>query len=160
MKRTFTSLVAAAAVSLTASAFAQSATTTAKASDKDDMTITGCVEKNKSGGYWLMESRESASAGAASTTTAPKGTSGSASTTSGAATTTAGDKAARSASSHHYWNLDNAHDIDKYVNQQVRVTGRAKNSTSGDEVKGTTGPETQARDFHVKSVQPTGGSCK
>jgi len=117
------------------------------------MTLTGCVEKNKSGGYWLRETSAGAAAGAASSTTG----------TSGAATTTADNKdkkEARGASAHRMWNLENAHEIDKFANQTVQVTGRAKNSTSGDEVKGTTGRETEARDFHVESVRLVSASCQ
>jgi hypothetical protein len=166
MKRTITSFVAAAAVSMTLPLFAQqsSSTTTAGQSasttaDKDDMTLTGCVQKNKSGGYWLMTR-----AGAPSSP-APTGTSGSATTTAGAATTTAGaaattaDKTASGASGSQFWNLENAKDIEKYANQTIQVTGHAKDSKSGDEVKGTTGSESEARDFDVKSVRPVASSC-
>jgi hypothetical protein len=175
MKRTFTSFIAAAAVSMSLPLFAQSSSTTGGQSatsttagssstttsrqasttseSSKNMTLTGCVQKNKSGGYWLMESRAGASAGASSSTTAPKGT-------SGAATTTADDKKdAGRASAHRFWNLENAHDIDKFENQTVQVTGRAKDSTSGDEVKGTTGRETEAQDFHVESVKMVSASC-
>jgi hypothetical protein len=179
MKRTFTSFIAAAAVSVSLPLFAQSSTTTAGQSSTSttagsssttagrqssttadasakNMTLTGCVEKNKSGGYWLRETSAGAAAGASSSTTAPTGT-------SGAATTTADNKdknEARGASAHRMWNLENAHEIDKFANQTVQVTGRAKDSTSGDEVKGTTGRETEARDFHVESVRLVSASCQ
>jgi hypothetical protein len=178
MKRTFTSFIAAAAVSVSLPLFAQSSTTTAGQSSTSttagsssttagrqssttadasakNMTITGCVEKNKSGGYWLRETSAGA-AGASSSTTGPTGT-------TGAATTTADNKdkkEARGASAHQMWNLENSHDIDKFANQTVQVTGRAKDSTSGDEVKGTTGRETEARDFHVESVRLVSASCQ
>jgi hypothetical protein len=154
MKRTITSFVAAAAVSMTLPLFAQSSssttagaasTTTADAKDKDDVVLTGCVEKNKSGGFWLM-TRDGAA-----NSPAPTGT-------SGAATTA--DKTASGAPGNRYWNLENASDIEKYVNQTVQVTGRPKDSTSSDEVKGTKGPEAKARDFHVKSVQPIASTCR
>jgi hypothetical protein len=170
MKRTITSFIAATAVSMTLPLFAQSAasttagqasTTTADSKDKDEMVLTGCVEKNKSGGYWL-KTRDGATAGAAERT-APTGTSGSATTTAGAASTTgdktSGDKTASGAPGNRFWNLENAKDIDKYMNQTVEVTGRAKDSTSGDKIKGTTGSEIDARDFHVKSVRPVAASC-
>jgi hypothetical protein len=140
----------------------QSSTTTADAKDKDEIVLTGCVEKNKSGGYWLM-TRDGATNGAASP--APTGTTGSATTTAGAATTTAGaaavtrEKTASGAPGHRFWNLENAKDIERYANQTVEVTGHAKDSKSGDEVKGTTGSEIEARDFHVKSVRKISGSC-
>ena len=68
--------------------------------------MTGCVQKNKSGGYWLV-TRDGAAAAA------PIGTSGSATTTAGAAST-AGDKTASGAPGHRFWNLENASDIEKY----------------------------------------------
>jgi hypothetical protein len=163
MKRTITSFIAAAAVSMTLPVLAQqsSSTTTAGQSssttadhkdskDKDEITLTGCVQKNKSGGYWLL-TRDGATSAAS-----PTGTSGSAATTTAPV---AGEKTASGAPGHRFWNLQNASDIDKYVNQTVQVTGRAKESTSGDEVKGTTGSEINARDFHVESVRAVAGSC-
>jgi len=150
MKRTITSFVAAAAVSMTLPLFAQQPSTTTAGSasttaDKDEVTLTGCVEKNKSGGFWLM-TRDGAA-----NSPAPTGTSGGATTA---------DKTSSGAPGNRYWNLENASDIEKYVNQTVQVTGRPKDSTTGDEVKGTTGPEAKARDFHVKSVQPIAGTCR
>jgi hypothetical protein len=161
MKRTITSFIAAAAVSMTLPLFAQSSssTTAGQAStttaDKDEIALTGCVEKNKSGGYWLV-TRDGATAGAA--TAAPTGTSGAATPTAGAASTV-GEKTASGAPGHRFWNLENASDIEKYVNQTVQVTGRAQDSKSGDEIKGTTGSEIKARDFHVESVRPVAASC-
>jgi hypothetical protein len=166
MKRTITSFMAAAAVSMTLPVLAQQPASTTTAgqssattadSSKADMTLTGCVQKNKSGGYWLM-TRAGAAGGGASSTTAPTGTTGSATTTAGAASST-GDKTASGAPGGQFWNLENAKDIDKYVNQTVAVTGHAKDSKSGDEVKGTTGSESEARDFDVKSVRPVAASC-
>jgi hypothetical protein len=57
------------------------------------------------------------------------------------------------------WNLQNGHDLDQYVNQTIELTGRAKSSTSGDELKGTKGHEMEARDFDVKSVRRIAASC-
>jgi hypothetical protein len=42
----------------------------------------------------------------------------------------------------------------------VEVTGHPEKTTSGDEVKGTTGPEIKARDFDVKSVKVVARSCR
>jgi len=167
-----TSFVAAAAVSMTLPLFAQqsssttaagqsstttagqSSTTTADSKGKDEMTLTGCVEKNKSGGYWLL-TRDGAAGADPSAAAAPKGTSGSSSTTAPVAR----EKTASGAPGHRFWNLENASDIQKYANQMVEVTGHAKASRSGDEVKGTTGSEIEARDFDVKSVKMIAGSC-
>src|SRR5262245_58075905 len=131
MKRTMTSFVAAAAVSMTLPLFAQqssstttagqsstttagqSSTTTADSKSKDEMTLTGCVEKNKSGGYWLL-TRDGAAGGEARPA-APTGTSGSSSTTAPVAR----EKTASGAPGHRFWNLENASDIQKYANQMV-----------------------------------------
>lgn len=159
MHRTFIAACAASLISVGMPVLAQSTTTTAgqsgTRSDKET-TITGCLEKNKSGGFWLTEA-ESGS-GSSSTTTA--GTSGSAATTTGGSATTTGDKDMHRAMANHLWNLENGHDLDKYVNQKIEVTGRAKKDTSGDELKGTTGHEMQARDFDVKSVKVIASSCR
>jgi hypothetical protein len=160
MKRTITSFIAAAAVSMTLPVLAQqssstttagqSSTTTADSKDKDEITLTGCVQKNKSGGFWLL-TRDGATSSAS-----PTGTSGAAATTTAPV---ADEKTASGAPGHRFWNLENASDVEKYVNQTVQVTGKAKNSTSGDEVKGTTGSEINARDFHVNSMKAVAGSC-
>ena len=174
MKRTMLALMTASAMAMTVPVLGQSSTTTADASK--DMTITGCLVKNKSGGFWLTESRTGASAAASSaSTTAPNQastTTGSSSSTTAdrnAATTTGtagratasttADKDARQASAHGMWNLQHGHDLDQYLNQTIQVTGKAKDSTSGDEVKGTTGREMDARDFDVKSVRRVAASC-
>jgi hypothetical protein len=156
MKRTFIALCTASALGLAVPLIAQSTTTTAKYDDKDT-TITGCVQKNKSGGFWLTDAMP-ASKGSASSSTTASSTSGTTGTT-GSATTTADDKDISRAASHRMWNLENAHDLDRYVNQKIEVTGRAKKDTSGDELVGTTGREMQARDFDVKSVTLVATSC-
>jgi hypothetical protein len=163
MHRTFIAACAASLISVgmpvlaqsTTPAAGQSSTTTAKSSDKD-MTITGCLEKNKSGGFWLSE----AESGSPSSSTTTAGTSGSAATTTGGSATTTGDKDMHRAMANHLWNLENGHDLDKYVNQKIQVTGHAKKDTSGDELKGTKGHEMQARDFDVKSVTVIASSCR
>src|SRR4051794_38446076 len=123
MHRTFIAACAASLISVgmpvlaqsTTPAAGQSSTTTAKSSDKD-MTITGCLEKNKSGGFWLSE----AESGSPSSSTTTAGTSGSAATTTGGSATTTGDKDMHRAMANHLWNLENGHDLDKYVNQKIQ----------------------------------------
>jgi len=65
----------------------------------------------------------------------------------------------KTAAAYGLWNLENGKDLDKFVNQRVQVVGHAKNDTSGDELKGTTGGEMQARDFDVKSITMLARSC-
>lgn len=149
MQRTLLAVCAASVIGLTP-LLAQS-TRPSEQYDPKDTTITGCLQKNKSGGFWLTEaSIDSAGAKASTTTTG----------TSGAATTTSGDKDVRRATARGLWNLENGKDLDRYLNQRIQVTGRAKKDTSGDELKGTTGKEMDARDFDVKSVTKIADSCR
>lgn len=151
MHRQLIAFCAAAATALAIPAFAQ--TERAPVSSDKDITLTGCVQKNKSGGYWLTNAKiGESSRAAASTSTTTAGTSGS------AATTTV-DNDMRSAMNNHMWNLGHQKDVEKYVNQTVEVTGHAKNDTSGDQLKGTKGGEMQARDFDVKSIRMIARSC-
>jgi hypothetical protein len=147
--RTISAFCATAGLFLfvTAAAAQSPATTTDDRKwDSKEMTITGCVEKTKSGGYFLREMRESS---APATTT---GTSGS------AATTTADAK------EHHggmMWNLGQSDRIERYVGQRVEVIGHPDKGTSGDKLKGSSSNhEIEARDFDVKSVKSLGSSCR
>jgi hypothetical protein len=131
--------------------------------DAKDTTISGCLQKNKSGGFWLTNAVIE-SAGPKSQTSTTTGTSGSTATTTAGSTatstTTSDDKDVRRATRNGLWNLENGKDLDRYLNQRIEVTGRAKKDTSGDELKGTTGDEMQARDFDVKSVTRLASSCR
>lgn len=155
MYRTFIAVCSASLIGLTLPVFAQSSRATGQYDEKDT-TITGCLEKNKSGGFWLINAVVESAGAKSSTTTSDTTTTG----TTGSSATTSGDKDVRRATGHGRWNLENGKDLDRYVNQQVQVTGRAKKDTSGDELKGTTGPEKEARDFHVKSVTRIASSCR
>jgi len=149
MQRTLLAVCAASVIGLTP-LLAQS-TRPSEQYDAKDTTITGCLQKNKSGGFWLTDaSIDSAGAKAGTTTTG----------TSGTSTTTSGDKDVRQATARGLWNLENGKDLDRYLNQRIQVTGRAKKDTSGDELKGTTGKEMDARDFDVKSVTKISDSCR
>jgi hypothetical protein len=158
MNRTLIGLCAASLLSTALPVLAQSSATTTTQYDEKETTITGCLQKNKSGGFWLTDAMIDSAGPKASTTTSDRaaatGTSGS------SATTTADDKDVRRATSRGMWNLENGKDLDRYLNQQISVTGRAKKDTSGDELKGTTGHEMQARDFDVKSVTRIASSCR
>jgi hypothetical protein len=147
MHRRLIALCAASLISMGMPLLAQSGHSDAQYNEKET-TIQGCLQKNKSGGFWLTEATIE-SAGAKSRVS---GTSGS--------TTTADDKDMRSAMAHHMWNLENGKDLDRYLNQTIEVTGRAKNDTSGDKLKGAKGHEMQARDFDVKSVTRIAESCR
>ena len=143
MHRGFLAFCAASLLSTTLPLAAQSSRTPVQYDEKET-TISGCLEKNKSGGFWLT-SAAIESAGSKSDAT-PTGTSG--------------DKDVKRATANGLWNLENGKDLDRFLNQRIEVTGRAKKDTSGDELKGTTGHEMQARDFDVKSVTRLAESCK
>ena len=151
MHRQLIAFTAAAAVAAAIPLSAQ--TKRAPVSSDKEITLTGCVQKNKSGGYWLTRA-SIADRASASTTTADTTTTG----TTGSATTTA-DNDMRSATNNRMWNLGTQKDVEKYLNQRVEVIGHAKNDTSGDQLKGTKGGEMQARDFDVKSIRMISGSC-
>jgi len=154
MHRTIIAVCAASVIGMTP-LLAQSNTPSSQQYDAKDTTITGCLQKNKSGGFWLtnatIDAAGSKSSAATSDTTGTTGTS---------ATTTSGDKDVRQATARGMWNLENGKDLDRYLNQQIQVTGRAKKDTSGDELKGTTGGEMQARDFDVKTVTRISSACR
>jgi hypothetical protein len=149
MHRRFIAICAASLISATMPLLAQSNHSSAQYDDKET-TVRGCLQKNKSGGFWLTESTVE-SAGSKS------GVSGTAGSTAAATTD---DKDMRRAMARGLWNLENGKDLDRYLNQQIEVTGRAKKDTSGDELKGTSGHEMQARDFDVKSVTRISDSCR
>lgn len=150
MHRTLVTVCAASLITLTSSLSAQSSRTSDQY-DAKETTISGCLAKNKSGGFWLTDGMVESAGSKATTSTGTSGTSG---------TTTSGDKDVRRATARGLWNLENGKDLDRYLNQQIQVTGRAKNDTSGDKLKGTTGDEMQARDFDVKTVTRISSSCR
>src|SRR4051812_24504490 len=113
MHRTLIAICTASLLSTAAPLLAQSH---AQYDDKD-MTISGCLERNKSGGFWLTNG-DIESAGSKARVA---GTTGSKSA----------DKDMRRAMGAGLWNLENGKDLDRYVNQRIEVTGRAKRDTSG-----------------------------
>jgi hypothetical protein len=148
MFRTLLALCTASLISIPLAAQSAQSSRPSTQYDEKESTISGCLQKNKSGGFWLTEASIDA-AGAKSKTPAP-----------GTNIQTKGDKDVRLATAQGLWNLKNGKDLDRYVNQKIQVTGRAKNDTSGDKLKGTSGHELDARDFDVKSVTKLADSCQ
>jgi hypothetical protein len=142
MNKTVSGLCFAAALGLTATLAAQSATTSQPATttaDKaeHDMTVTGCLAKGAAGGYTLTNARvEPAVAGTApgstSTTTAAGSTSTTAATasttTAGNATTTAGATGTTGGSAANTpgmtWMVSGNNDLEKHLGHRIRVTGK------------------------------------
>ena len=144
MKRTLTAIGAAAVLGLGISVAAQSPAPAQRNMDEKEITITGCLEKNKSGGYWLTNAMTSAKM-------SPQGTSGTAPASSST------DKTTMDAMN---WNLEGGKDLDKHVGHKIEVTGHAKNDVSGDQPKSATDDKEQkARDFDVKSMKMIASSC-
>ncbi len=148
--------VAALAVALpvaaqTSSAQQDSARDTSRTKNQA-ITLTGCLQRNDSGGFWLTNAKMS------STSHEPTGT-------SGTMPSTRATEPTRGATASNTWNLQNGHDLDKYVGHTIEVTGTPQSSTSGDTMKGTTGTtgtsgqEIQARDIDVKSIKSVASTC-
>jgi hypothetical protein len=166
--RFITAACAAAAIGLAMPVAAQSTSSTAQPqsqsqsqqrmnSEDQQMTLTGCLERNKSGEFWLTNAKVSNPMSAENRTETATGTSGTATTgTTGTTGTTA--TAARAG---RIFNLEGGDNMDQYVGQQIRVVGHPKNDTSADQLKNTPDNDQQvkARDFDVKSVETVASTC-
>ena len=130
--------------------------------ERNETTLTGCLEKNKSGGFWLTKAM------AASGSSGAVGTSGSA--TAGA-TGTAGTAGHGAAAAGMIYNLEGdgkpgGPDLEKHVGQKVEVTGKVDDTKSSDKLKApsaaaaTGDKELDAQDFHVASIKMIAGSCQ
>src|SRR5262245_31277740 len=112
------------------------------ASASKETTVTGCLEKNKSGGFWLTH----ATAGAAQMSTPP-----------------AQQPATRDSNAGQIYDLknikDTVKDVDQHVNHKMEVTGIIENTTSGDERRGGADRELEARDFNVKAIKMVSATC-
>ena len=153
LKTACTVAALALALPVAAQTTAQQNSRTREMNEHNDkaVTITGCLQRNDSGGFWLTNAKMSSKANE------PTGTSGSA--TASSATTA---ESSKEASASNTWNLKNGHDLDKYVGHKIEVTGTPQHSTRGDTMKGTTGTtehEIQARDIDVKTVKSVASTC-
>lgn len=162
MTRTATGLCLAAAFGLVASLGAQSTTSTAQVNDRDSITVTGCLQRDASGGFTLANARiePSTATGAYGSTTGATGTSGTTATTAEST-----------------WKLEGKSvDLDEHVGHRIAVTGKEKSpdstsaatsTTAG--TSGTTGStmagqrsataDANARKLDVKSVKMLSSSC-
>lgn len=150
MKNALT-MIGALALAATVSAAAQSTTTSQPATTdaKADTTVTGCLEKTKSGGFWLTK----ATVGGANM---PVGTSGSTTTMPPAPASPS-----KASTESMTFNLENGKNLDAHVGHKIEVTGALKSETSGDELKNAPKAEGEmkARDLDVKSVKMIAMSC-
>ena len=140
MTRTFTTSCAAVMLALGISLAAQS---TRQVPQTDTpITLTGCLEKNKSGGYWLTSAMPPA--------------------VPSARTGVVGIQTPNTITSpSRIWNLEHGlRDLDKYVGQRVEIVGRPKETTSSDQLKGAGAVgEIEVRDLNVDSVKMVAISC-
>ncbi|HJZ77238.1 MAG TPA: hypothetical protein VKE51_36150 [Vicinamibacterales bacterium] len=123
MNRTAAGLCVATAMACAVSLGAQTPTTTttpqrsSTTTEKShDVTVTGCLARDASGGYILNDARIDPAA--SSTTTAPG------STTTAGATTTAPPSASTSSAPPMKWMLRGDSDLDKHVGEKVQVSGK------------------------------------
>jgi hypothetical protein len=135
----------------------QSGTADRSADRNAQTTLTGCLEKNKSGGFWLTKAMP-----ASGSASAAVGTSG----TAGAAGTSASAKGM-------VYNLEEIDgqvgnlDLDKHVGHKIEVTGRVDDTKSSDQPKSPSSAaaaagdqEIDAQDFHIASVKMIAASCQ
>jgi hypothetical protein len=185
MTRLMTGLGVAAALGLAATLSAQTATSSASqptTTDKNEVMVTGCLERGAGGNYTLinakMDNDRPGASGGGATTTGTTGTTAT-TTTSGTTGTTAGAMAATAGST---WTLEGGSDLDKHVGHKVQVTGKEVSSskdeasaatttgsaTSTTATTGTTGSasaqrhsasEHAGRTLDVKSVKMISSSC-
>lgn len=163
MKRTITATCAAAALALGLglSVSAQSMPNQDRSSNGQSVTVTGCLQKTQSGGYFLTHAQ--ATNGDQSATS--EGESSSSRTPSQSQSTMG------SAASANVWNLrgDHSDQWKDHVGQKIQVTGTPESTTSGDKLA-TGSPdqsmsqskgEIQARDFTVTgNVRVLASSCQ
>src|SRR5262245_51884910 len=121
MHRTAAGLCVATAIACAVTLGAQTPPTTPQRSStttekSHDVTVTGCLARDASGGYTLDDARID-SAASATTTTAG-------STTTAGATTTAPPSASTSSGPAMDWMLMGGTDLDKHVGHKIQVTGK------------------------------------
>jgi hypothetical protein len=133
MKHTSTGLCLAAAFGFAVSLGAQSPTSTtstqrpsATTDNAHELTITGCLSRDASGGYMLTNARSEN--GASSSTTTASG----ATTTAGTTGTSGAPGAASTGMQATTWMLSGGTDLDKHVGHKIQVTGKASSSGSMD----------------------------
>lgn len=153
MTKTLSIIGACALTAGIAAAASAQQTTAGQQAPKDRMsketTITGCLEKTQSGGFWLTKATQG-SAGTETTANRPP--------SSPAASTQAGQSASMT------YNLEKGKDLDAHVGHRIEVTGTLEDEHSGDRLQGQAEgraekSEMKARDFEVKSVRMISPSC-
>jgi hypothetical protein len=153
MTRTFLAACAALALGLAASLTAQSGDMDHSREARDDkehardITVTGCLQRNRAGGFWLTDAR--LGSGRDDDDRRELGTSGTESSEWNA-----------DLENTRTFNLENGKNLNRLVGRRVRVVGRAEVEMDRERSEGTTRRyETEARDLDVRSVKSIGSSC-
>jgi hypothetical protein len=174
MTRTAIGTCVAVAFALVASLGAQtsppSQTRSSAMSDKDNISVTGCLQKDASGGYILANAHIDTSAATSSSTATGSSSTSTATGTTGMTPTTPGAT----------WKLEgNTADLDSHVGHKVTVTGKesaasgsssSSTSPAATSATGTTGTATaeeqksksesaSSKKLEVKSVKMLSSSC-
>lgn len=164
MSRTVIGMCMAAAFGVATLAAQSTATSTAQTQDRtmsksDNITVSGCLQKDARGGFVLNNAQIDTSADKSSSSYGSAGTTGT--TGSAASTTTA-------STSPSTWKLDgSSSDLEAHVGHKIQVTGKEMpapapetGATAG--TTGTTGTSTamdHSRSLDVKSVKMVASSC-
>src|SRR5262249_46461766 len=118
MKRTASALCIAAAMAWGATLAAQQPGTRATTTDKasHDVSVTGCLAKDASGGFTLNNAK--VDTGQSSTTTSSSSTTAAGTTTTSSTTTTSAPAMS--------WMLMGGTDLEKHVGHKIQVTGKTE----------------------------------
>lgn len=164
MTRTTIGSSLAAAMALAVSLGAQTTTTTpqTQTADRDNIAVTGCLQRDASGGYVLQNAQIDKSATSPSTTTAgtTTGTTGTTGTTT--TTTTAGSEASgMSGTRGASWKLEgSSSELDSHVGHKVTVSGRELPASSSSPTATTTTTGTTATTGTTGTTAITGEDQK
>ena len=150
MTRASTGLCLAAAFGLAVTLGAQTTTTTSQTRptmdhDHDNIAVTGCLQRDASGGFVLANAhidkrdRSASTTTTTGTTTGTTGTTTTGTTGTTATTTTAGSEASAMTPA-ATWKLEgSSSELDHHVGHRVTITGREIAASSPSTSAGTTG---------------------
>ena len=156
MSRTVIGMCLAAAFGV--ATLAAQSTSTAQTQDRtmgksDGVTISGCLQKDASGGFVLNNAQIDTGADKASSSYGSAG-----------ATGTSGSAAASASASASTWKLEgSSSDLEEHIGHKIQVTGKEKPAAAPEPgvATGTTGKTgtSTSRSLDVKSVKMVASSC-
>ena len=132
MTRTSAGLSLAAAFGLAVSLGAQTTTSSSQTRssmdhDRDNISVTGCLQRDANGGYILSNARvDTSMTGGSTTTTTTAGTTGTTGTTTTGTTAGSETKGTMSTSAASTWKLEgSSSDLSAHVGHRVTVTAES-----------------------------------